>query len=117
MKLYLSSYKLGGNPERLRELMSSNRIGYIPNALDFRAADPVKRQQHIEDDAAALRELGLDVEVVDLKDYFGRAEALREKLEELGAIFISGGNKQTKKPRNSPLRVTHYSFLVSNMNP
>ncbi|MDQ6985333.1 MAG: hypothetical protein Q9M91_01745 [Candidatus Dojkabacteria bacterium] len=36
MKLYLSSYQLGDNPERLAELFSKNKkVGVIMNALDW----------------------------------------------------------------------------------
>lgn len=40
----------------------------------------------------SLRELAIEVELLDLRDYFGKKDELKEKLEELGAIFVSGGN-------------------------
>ncbi|HEY4483521.1 MAG TPA: Type 1 glutamine amidotransferase-like domain-containing protein [Candidatus Paceibacterota bacterium] len=68
------------------------KIGYIPNARDYTGADLEKKAARITNDIDSLRELGLGVELVDLRDYFGKQEELKKKLEELGAIFISGGN-------------------------
>lgn len=93
MKFYLSSYKIGNEVEQLKKFFSGNKsVGYIPNALDFSKADPDKRQKHIESDMASLREVELDVQLLNLRDYFGKADALREKLNELGGVWISGGN-------------------------
>ena len=95
MRFYLSSYKLGNETERLKKLIPRGRIGYIPNALDFTGAynaDPQRMKTHIEKDMDSLRELGVKVELLNLRDYFGKPDELRNKLHELGAIFISGGN-------------------------
>lgn len=94
MKLYLSSYKLG---ERAREFKSmfpveNKTVGYIPNALDFSSADPVRRQKHIEKDMGELKELGLKPELLDLKMYFNNKLFLTEKISALGGVWISGGN-------------------------
>ncbi|MDO8648190.1 MAG: hypothetical protein Q7R81_00215 [Candidatus Peregrinibacteria bacterium] len=82
MKLYLSSFKLGNEVEKLKELISHTKgqVGYIPNALDFSHADPTRRKEHIEDDLSSLLEIGLTVEVLDLREFFGRAEDLRRRL-------------------------------------
>ncbi|MDD2766354.1 MAG: Type 1 glutamine amidotransferase-like domain-containing protein [Candidatus Moranbacteria bacterium] len=93
MKLYLSSYKIGDQPEKLLALFSGNKkVGYIPNALDFTNANPVRRENHIESDIQSLTDNGLQVELLDLKNYFEKENDLREKLQGLGGIFISGGN-------------------------
>ncbi|MEK7165488.1 MAG: Type 1 glutamine amidotransferase-like domain-containing protein [Patescibacteria group bacterium] len=92
MKFYLSSYKLGNETEKLKKLIPQKKIGFIPNALDFSTADPIRKKKSIEMDIASLRELGLDVTIVDLKNYFNRHNDLKIKLDELGAIFICGGN-------------------------
>ena len=92
MKFYLSSYELGNKTEELRKLASKGKIGYIPNARDFAGADPERRLQRNESDMNSLRQLGLEVELIDLKEYFGKQKELKDKLVELGAIFISGGN-------------------------
>lgn len=92
MKFYLSSYKLGDETEKLKNLIPNKKIGYIPNALDFSNADQERKEKHVENDVASLRELGLDVEVLDLRNYFNKQTELSDKLKELGAVFISGGN-------------------------
>ncbi len=92
MKYYLSSYELGNETEKLKTLAPKGKISYIPNARDFTGADPERRARRNENDMASLRALGLEVEMLDLRDYFGKQDELRNKLEERGAIFISGGN-------------------------
>jgi dipeptidase E len=92
MKFYLSSYKIGNETEKLKKLVLKGKIGYIPNALDFSWADPKRRNKHIEKDIDSLRELGFKVKLINLCDYFGKIKELKQIIEELGAIFISGGN-------------------------
>lgn len=92
MKFYLSSYEIGNETGKLRGLIPKGKIGYIPNARDFTGADPERRAKRNEKDMDSLRNLNLEVELVDLQDYFGKQDELKKKLEELGAIFISGGN-------------------------
>jgi dipeptidase E len=92
MKFYLSSYELGNETEKLKELVANKKIGYIPNARDFTGADPERREKRNEKDIQSIRELGLEVEMVNLRNYFGKQNKLKIKIEELGAIFISGGN-------------------------
>jgi dipeptidase E len=92
MKLYLSSYKIGNESDRLKRFVSKGRIGYLANALDFTGADKERRARHIQGDMESLEVLGLDVQTIDLRDYFGKADALRGKLDELAAIFVSGGD-------------------------
>ncbi len=92
MKYYLSSYEIGNETEKLKTLVPEGKIGYIPNARDFTGADPERRAKRNENDMSSLRKLGLEVEMLNLRDYFGKRDNLKKKLEELGAIFISGGN-------------------------
>lgn len=93
MKLYLSSYKVGDEPEKLRALFSDNKsVGYIPNALDFTNADAERRKAHIEKDMKSVEQIGLHPVLLDLKEYFEKKETLKTKLSELGGLFISGGN-------------------------
>ncbi len=42
MKLYLSSYKIGNKPEKLKEL-ANGKIGFIPNSLDY--VEPKARKE------------------------------------------------------------------------
>ncbi|MDP9249089.1 MAG: peptidase E [bacterium] len=92
MKFYLSSYELGNETAKLKELVPKGKIGYIPNARDFTGADPERKAKRNENDMNSLRALGFEVELIDLRNYFKKKEELKQKLEELRAIFISGGN-------------------------
>ena len=92
MKYYLSSFEIGNETEKLKKLVPKGKIGYIPNALDFTGADPERRVKRNEKNMSLLRELDLEVELLNLQDYFGKKNELKNKLNELGAIFISGGN-------------------------
>ncbi len=90
--MYLSSFRLGNHPERLVELLGSNkRVAVIPNALDY--SDDIKRrkagvQREIDD----LVGLGLLAEEVDLRRYFKKSVELGKKLSEFGTVWVRGGN-------------------------
>lgn len=94
MKYYLSSYKLGNEIEKLKELVSktSGKFAYIPNARDFTTTDPQRKQFNIEEDMEQLKQVDVKIELLDLKDYFGKREELRQKLLSLGGLYVSGGN-------------------------
>lgn len=93
MKFYLSSYKLGNEIDNLKKLIPVNnkRTAYISNALDF-SDDLERRKKSEQSDIEDLATLGLDVEQVDLRDYFGQQDKLEEKLSEFGVIWVRGGN-------------------------
>jgi len=92
MKLYLSSYKIGKETDKfLKMLNGKKRIAYIPNALDF-TTDKERRNKSEQGDIRELESLGLRVERIDLKRYFGKKTKLRKKLEEIGAVYVRGGN-------------------------
>lgn len=92
MKFYLSSYGIGDEADKLVRLVPHGSIGYIPNARDFTGVDLVRRAKRSETDMSVLNALGLQSELLDLREYFGQPEKLRQKVTELGSIFISGGN-------------------------
>ncbi len=93
MKLYLSSYKLGNEIKKLQEWTVKNkRVAYIPNALDGLKVDQKARKELIEGDIKSLEELGFAVEILDLKKYFGKKQALLERTKKLGMVFLVGGN-------------------------
>ena len=94
MKLYLSSYRFGNEVDTLQLLgeQVSGTLGYIPNALDFTTADPVRKQLHIEREMTELQGLGFTVALLDLRAYFGRAHGLHEHLRTLGGVYVCGGN-------------------------
>lgn len=92
MKFYLSSYKIGNKSEKLRTMIPNKKIGYVPNALDFSSANPERKKQHIENDVRSLKQIGIECEILDLKNYFNKKEDLDLKVRNFGAVFISGGN-------------------------
>ena len=90
MKLYLSSFGLGDASDRLREMASGRRLGFIPNALDH--VEEAARSSSNAQRLGELRELGVSADVIDLRDYFGRRNELRSALAEFGGVWVRGGN-------------------------
>lgn len=91
MKLYLSSYRLGNNPEKLVELFSKNRkVAVIANAMDF--VDEVQREEKAKQSIMEMKNLGLFPREIDLRDYFGKQKELYKKLNNYGAVYVRGGN-------------------------
>ncbi len=93
MKFYLSSYKLGNEVDKLKELLptENKKTAYISNALDF-SDDLERRKKSEQSDIKQLEELGLDVEIVDLRDYFNKQDELEKKISKFGVIWVRGGN-------------------------
>ncbi len=93
MKFYLSSFKLGSDSKELVRLtMPNKKIGFIPNASDYTKANTQWENEINNQDMAELKNLGLDVQLLDLRKYFGKTYELRKKINELGAVFVRGGN-------------------------
>lgn len=92
MKLFLSSYRMGNDPEKLAELVSGSRVALvIPNALDI-AQDLEHKKGAVLREVNDLNSLGLDAEVLDLRDYFANSSGLKEKLQDSGMVWVIGGN-------------------------
>lgn len=92
LRFYLSSYKLGRDKRELKKLLPRNRkTAYISNALDY-SKDLERRKRNEESDIRDLSGLGLKVEQLDLRKYFGEEGKLRTKISEFGTIWVSGGN-------------------------
>lgn len=92
MKLYLSSYKFGDDPQRLASLIGQNKkIAVISNALDF-SRDIQRRNRGTEEEITELERLGLNPEEIDLRNYFGKSDELEAKMSEFGSIWVRGGN-------------------------
>lgn len=92
MKLYLSSFHLGNDPQKLKDLVGANKkAAIINNALDcYGNTDRVRssKQQEVND----LAGLGFSPEDLDLRQYFGKQEELRTKISEYGLVWVRGGN-------------------------
>lgn len=93
MKFYLSSYRLGEKAQELTRLMSAHnkRIAIIPNAKDY-ANEPEKRKDREEREIQSLRELGLEPEILDLREFFGASDLLQKTLSRFGGVWVLGGN-------------------------
>lgn len=86
MKLYLSSYKLGDDPQELVRIAPTRRLLYVSNALDW-SDDLVRREKSELSDIESLESLGFEVVHLDLRDYFDKPLELSERM-----LFVRGGN-------------------------
>ena len=93
MILYLSSDKLGNRTEELKKWIDKrgNKICLIPNAKDV-YLESEKKSSRIQADVNELSDLGFDVTIISLKDYFKNKEGLLERLKEFNAFYVIGGN-------------------------
>ncbi|WP_454848128.1 Type 1 glutamine amidotransferase-like domain-containing protein [Rhizobium binxianense] len=94
MRLYLSSYRLGASQARLRRLLKGGRrAAVIQNALDFIPVESrCAYEASIYDPREELSGLGIEAEDLDLRDYFGRPDALKTALAGLDLVWAVGGN-------------------------
>jgi dipeptidase E len=111
MRFYLSSYKIGDTPDRLRALAQGKRIGYVPNALDF--VEPEARAVSNTKDMGSLTELGIIVEELDLASYFDDQDALERKLTDLDGVWVRGGNTFVVR---SAMRRSGFDTLIHHMD-
>lgn len=93
MRLFLASSELGNYPKSLRRLASGNRrVLIIRNARDYRPEDYVANI--LGDKTALFLQYGFDPQVLDLRQFFGKKDALEEYLDQYdpGVIYCLGGN-------------------------
>ena len=91
MKLYLSSYHLGNQPEKLKDLVGENaRAAIILNAAD--TSDSDRRTSYVTSQVEALSSLGIQAEEIDLRDYFNNSQELAKKLSDYDLVWVVGGN-------------------------
>jgi dipeptidase E len=91
VRLYLSSFRIGNHPDRLIELArGGQRLAVIGNARDgWPTAD---RSKSVSAERQALHDLGFIAEEIDLRDFVGRGQALREELADVAMVWVPGGN-------------------------
>jgi len=93
MKFYLSSFRVGDETYKLQQLLSrsNKKIAYVSNAIDY-----LKDKDFINmiesNDMEDLRELGFEVNQLDLREYFEKQVELEEKIKEYDGIWLTGGN-------------------------
>jgi dipeptidase E len=93
MKFYLSSYKLGDRTVELKRIIAGldKKTAYISNALDF-SFDSERREKSEAADVFDLEAIGMQVDRVDLRDFFGKKVELEKKLKDYNIIWVRGGN-------------------------
>ncbi len=91
MRLFLSSYRLGNQPDKLPALVGENkRTAIVVNAQD--AKTPESRAEQVQQEIRNLTALGLKPEELDLRHYFGKPDELREFIKDFGLVWVRGGN-------------------------
>lgn len=91
MRLYLSSYSLGSQLDRLHAMVGENkRMLFIDNAKDYLPEG--ERAEHVRQKLVDYTEAGFTVEELDLRDYFGKPDELEARVSGAGLIWGSGGN-------------------------
>jgi len=93
MRLYLSSYLWGNNPEKIVDLIGNGKkhAAIITNSADqFPDEGIIERTEQDQD---FLKSMGITSERLDLRNYFGdKKAALPNKLNEFGFIWVRGAN-------------------------
>ena len=91
MRLFLSSYGAGNQPDKLLELLhDNNKVAVITNAGDCYSEEGTL--EHLEKNRAFFKALGLETERLDLRNYFDDNGGLKTRLLEYGLIWVPGGN-------------------------
>jgi dipeptidase E len=91
MRLYLSSFRNGNNPEALLSLLGNKRrTALIFNAQDWKSIDD--RSSDLAQEIERLKSIGLEPQEIDLRNYFEKTDALREALSSFDLIWVRGGN-------------------------
>ena len=92
MILYLSSQKFGDNYDFLKEWINknNNKILLIFNALDAKEKDKITNV--VKEDIKLLEQIGFEVKVVDLKEYFDKYEELKQLCKNFNTLCVIGGN-------------------------
>ena len=112
MKFYLSSYRIGSEVLELKKLISDHgKLGFIPNALDY--VEPKARHESNEARLQDLVELGLNVELLDLKSYFGRRKELQKKIDSLSGVWVRGGNTFVLR---QAMKLSGFDEVIKNLN-
>lgn len=94
MRLYLSSFRIGDQPDRLLALLGAGRrTALIANSMDPAPSDV--RAKSVGEEIVRLESIGLEPAEVDLREYFGRAADLKNRLSGFDLLWVRGGNTFT----------------------
>jgi len=91
VRLFLSSAPLGDRSDALLAVLrGGRRTAFIANAADYKSPDD--RQRSVRRDLDDFARRGLEPLEVDLREHFGDAAGLRERLASVDLIWARGGN-------------------------
>ena len=91
MRLYLSSFRNGNQPHELLKLTKDGRrTAVIFNATDFKSE--VERAIDYAAETERLQSIGLEPTEIDLRQYFGKPDELKQELLKYDLIWVRGGN-------------------------
>lgn len=91
MRLFLASESPEGHTEELVGLVGENkRMIIVENAKDDWS--PADRIAKVAEHKAEFQALGFEAEEVDLRNYFGNKEELKDRLAGFGLVWLAGGN-------------------------
>lgn len=91
MRFYLSSFKLGDHINKLKELVGfETEVMIILNARDYKT--PEERNKYLDWEMGEFKNIGFNVEELDLRNYFGKEKYLENLLNKKQLVWIDGGN-------------------------
>ena len=90
MKLFLTSSGLGNHRDKLAKLTDGVRVGLVGNATDDVPA--ALRAEWLGETMAELRNSGLDVTEIDLRNFWDQPQLLADTLEGIDICWVGGGN-------------------------
>jgi len=83
---------MGNEINKLKKMIPKNKkTAYISNALDY-SKNLDRKKQSEQRNIRELTRVGLKVEILNLRDYFGKRKKLKKKIKEFGVIWVRGGN-------------------------
>ena len=114
MRLYLSSFHLGNNPQKLVELVKGNmHATIVVNACDYQSIE--ERSIRVQQEIDALKNLGLFPFELDLRLYFNNQQKqgeLQDILAGSGLIWVRGGNSFVLR---RAMRISNFDKLISDL--
>lgn len=90
MRLYLSSFRIGDHGAELAAMVGRGPMAIVMNAVDF--DPPGERLEKLEGEQERLGALGIETDELDLRDFDGRPDELRDAVVRFPAVWVRGGN-------------------------
>ncbi len=114
MRLYLSSFRIGNQPQRLIDLVGENRKAAIVfNACDF--IERAERTSRLQLELSTLQEIGFETFELDLAEYFGSENGqttIADLLADCGLVWVRGGNSFTLR---RAMRSSGFDSIITTM--